>query len=327
MALRRSHDSLPGHPPFGRGRRRTRRRSGPLILTAAGVLAVGCQTLEHGYTTADYAQRALAVTSEEGTRRLQMESELDPGVRDFIARHGRPDILYVEDRRNVYLFYTRKDLVGVFRRELVARSEAQTFRPIPGYLLKLLPDSDRDRLLASRSRSRAARERAARPKLVREEARSRGLPAAPKPSAGRSDWSDRSFDVDAIVRRLRTPMTAADGGVSSWQNAAGPGGVPQRTARSGDTRYEVRADAVMATTPIARGGGPTPGQARLAYVRINRAVFGTQASAVNEQVAALAERVSMDPSARTRVARRIAGRTVRIHRMRSRGWLVYSVHP
>jgi hypothetical protein len=327
MALRRSHDLLPGHPRFGRGRRRTRRRSGSLILVAAAVLAAGCQTLEHGYTTADYARRALAVTSEEGARRLRMESELDPGVREFIARHGRPDILYVEDRRSVYLFYTTKDIAGVFRREFVARSEVQTLRPIPGHLLKLLPDRARGRLLANRSRSRAAQGKTARPKLVREEARSRGLAAAPQPKTGGSDWSDRRFDVDAIVRRLRTPMTAADGGVSGWQTAAGPGGVPQRTARSGNTRYEVRDDAVMATAPIARGSGPTPGHARLAYVRINRAVFGTQATAVNEQVSALAERVSMDASARTRVARRIAGRTVRIHRMQSRSWFVYSVHP
>ncbi len=80
-------------------------------------------------------------------------------------------------------------------------------------------------------------------------------------------------------------------------------------------------------TAIASGPSATPIRARRAYTRINRAVFGTQAQHVNRVVASLAERVSRDPSGKTRIAQRIAGRTVRIHRIPSRGWWVYSVHP
>jgi len=307
-----------------------------LVVAAAAALASGCQTVEHGYTTADFAERPLAISSEEGARRLALESKVDASVREFVARHGQPDTLYVVDRQTVYLFYATKDLVGVFQREFVARSEVQTFRPIPGYLLKLLPAGDRDRVLAARSRKKAARRsraggpaadgRASRSKLARDEARSRANPAAPQPSAG-GGWSDRRFNIDTIVGRIRTPMTAADVGVSGWQRSTGAGGVPQRSARSGNTHFEVRSDSVTVTTPIAAGRGAMSGQARLAFLRINRAVFGTQAGDVNQRVAGLAARVSNDPSGKTRIAQRIAGRTVRIHRIPSRGWLVYSVHP
>ena len=330
MALRQRQDERTGGPTL-------RRVAGCLVVAAAAALAAGCQTVEHGYTTAAYAERLLAIRSEEGARRLAMESKVDVSVREFVVRYGQPDHLYVVDRQTVYLFYATKDLVGVFQREFIARSEVQTFRPIPGTLLKLLPAGDRDRLLAARSRKRAARRSRAggpaarrgamRSTLVREEARSRAHPAAPQSSAGRDGWNDRGFDIDAIVRRLRTPMTAADAGVSGWQSATGAGGVPQRTARSGNTRFEVRSDAVTATMPIPAGRGATPGQARLAFLRINRAVFGTQAGDVDQRVAGLAARVSNDPSGRTRIAQRIAGRTVRIHRIPARGWLVYSVHP
>jgi hypothetical protein len=306
-------------------------------LAAAALLVAGCQTVEHSYTTADYAERPLAISSEEGARRLAMESDVDASVREFVVRYGQPDTLYVVDRRNLYLFYVTRDLVGVFLREFVARSEVQTFRPIPGYLLKLLPAGDQKRVLAARSRNRAARRRgadrpaaggkAARSKLARQEARSRTHPAAPRPSAGGDGWSDRGFDIDAIVRRLRTPMTAADVGVSGWQRSIGVGGLPQQTARFGNTRFEVRSDTVTATTPMPAGPGATPGRARLAFLRVNQAVFGSQAGHVNQQVAGLASRVSSDPSGRTRIAQRIAGRTVRIHRIPARGWFVYSVHP
>jgi len=330
MALRQRQNEFRGGPY-------RRRVAGCLVVAAAAVLAAGCQTVEHSYTTADYAERPLAISSEEGTRRLAMESDVDASVREFVVRYGQPDTLYVVDRRSVYLFYAAKDLVGVFLREFVARSEVQTFRPIPGYLLKLLPAGDVERVLAARSRKHAARRsgadgpaargKAARSTLAREEARARAHPAAPRSSAGGDGWTDRGFDIDAIVQRLRTPMTAADVGVSGWQSSTGAGGLPRRTARSGNTRFEVRSDTVTAATPIPGGRGATTGQARLAFLRVNRAVFGTQAAAVNQRVAGLAARVSNDPSGRTRIAQRIAGRTVRIHRIPARGWLVYSVHP
>jgi hypothetical protein len=318
MALRRGQDELGTGAP-GRCLARC------LLVAAVAAFAAGCQTVEHGLTTADYAGRPLAVATDEGAQRLQMEVELDASVREFVARHGRPDTLYVVDRQTVYLFYARKDLVGVFQREFVARSGVQTFRPIPGYLLKLLPEGDRDRILASRTR--AASRRASRDARARHPSRAPGHPAAPKPGGGGDGWSQRRFDIDAIVSRLRAPLTAADTGVSGWQRTAGPGAVPQRTARSGDTRYEVRADAVTASTPIAAGRATTPRAARLAFVRVNRAVFGTQAGAVNRAVVGWAEQVARDPSGRTRIAQRVAGRTVRIHRLASRGWLVYSVYP
>ena len=107
----------------------------------------------------------------------------------------------------------------------------------------------------------------------------------------------------------------------------GPDGVELRLAESDGIRFEVRPDSVTAMTAIASGPSATPVRARRAYARINRAVFGTRAQYVNQVVASLADRVSRDPSGKTRIAQRIAGRTVRIHRLSSGGWWVYSVYP
>jgi len=70
-----------------------------------------------------------------------------------------------------------------------------------------------------------------------------------------------------------------------------------------------------------------PTSARLGLSRVNQAIFALRAEAVTDIVVPLAERVSKDPSGRTRFDKRIAGRTVRIARDPRRGQLVYSVHP
>ena len=93
--------------------------AGPGFLVCAWLVALalaGCQTALHVRTTADYAERPLALDDPEGLRRFEMESELDSTVRDFVARHGKPDYMYVEDRRTLFFFYTTTDVAAVFRR-------------------------------------------------------------------------------------------------------------------------------------------------------------------------------------------------------------------
>ncbi len=291
-------------------------------LAIAAVVALACQTVEHRLTIETYAKRPLAIASEEGARRFAMEAAFDSTVRAFAESHGKPDYLYVEDRQSLYFFYTSTDAAAVFRRDFIARSEVRSFRQIPGNLLKLLPAASRERVLASRARRTAKALRG-----TEQRGRRRRGPAAPAPSADGTGWSRRHFEVAAMVSRLRTATTAADTGITGWRRAVGPDGVEQRRAESDGIRFEVRPDAVTAMTAIASGPSATPIRARRAYTRINRAVFGTHAQRVNRVVASLSDRVSRDPSGKTRIAQRIAGRTVRIHRLRSRGWWVYSVHP
>ena len=304
-----------------RGHRAWMRRWSPWLAGVA-VAALACQTVEHGRTIATYAKRPLAIASEEGARRFAMEFRFDPTVRAFATRHGKPDYLYVEDRQNLYFFYLSTDVAAVFRRDFIARSEVKALRQIPGNLLKLLPVAPRDRLLARRARRTAKASQTSG-----QRGRLRRGPAAPAPSGDGTGWSRRHFDVAAIVGRMRTAMTAADGGISGWRRVPGSDGVEQRQAESDGIRFAVRPDSVTAMTAIASGSSAPPARARRAYTRINRAVFGTQAQEVNRVVASLAERVSRDSSGKTRIAQRISGRTVRIHRLPSGGWWVYSVHP
>ena len=65
---------------------------------------------------------------------------------------------------------------------------------------------------------------------------------------------------------------------------------------------------------------------RLAVSRVNEAVFGVRAAGVNAVVHPLTDRVVRDDSGRMVVTRRLAGRTVRIHRASGGGILVYEVH-
>lgn len=254
--------------------------------------------------------------SAAGAERLRYESDVDETVRRYVAEHGAPEYLFSEERGLLYFFYTRADRVAVFRRALPP-SDVETLPRIPGTLLKLLPKPEIDRLLAHRKAQRAARAPVARKRPVPA---SRQLEAAP--GAARTL---RGFDVDALVARLRAPMTAADAGVSGWRGGRLADGRQVRTARSGSTQWELRSDRVTFSARIGSGQTSTPGAARVAYVRLNQAVYGLTAEKVNPVVQALAARVAADPSGRTRFAQRLGGRTVRIGRVAAQGLLVYSI--
>ena len=130
-----------------------------------------------------------------------------------------------------------------------------------------------------------------------------------------------------MVTRLRTPLTAADSGVGGWQGETLPDGSSRRSTRFAGAVYEVRADRITISAPIATRAVRTPEAVRTGLVRVNNAVFGANAPSVSRFVAQVAERVCADASGRTQVTRRVAGRTVRIARVPASGVLVYTVTP
>lgn len=295
----------------------SRRRAAALLAVA---LAVGCATWEHAKTTETYAGRVLRARSAEGAERLRIESEYDTAVRQFVRTHGEPDYIYVVDRKRFYLFYVAPDLVAGFLRTDLPPGEVTKTHRIPGDLLRLLPEPERERILARRVAAGIRVTRA--PQAPRRMRRPPPAPAAPAPSPG---WSHRDFDVDSIVSRLRRPMSAADPGVSDWRRSALADGSQVRTGRSGSARYEVRPERVSVVASIG-SGRRTPVAARVGYVRVNAAIFGARAEEVSRSVEDWVDRVSNDTSGRTRLARRIAGRTIQVTRVPDRGLLVYSVH-
>ncbi len=282
------------------------------------ILTLGCTALEHRSRAAEVAGLTLAMASDEGAAHLALESKLDLTVRGYVTSNGKPQYLHVADGQTLYLFYTDDDQVAIFAREFMGRSEVRRMRQIPGNLLKLLPEPERARVLTRRAdkKSRAAGRRT-RP--------GPSSPAAPAP--GQSGWSDRRFDVNALVGRMREPLTAADRGVGTWKRETLSDGSLRRSAKSGDTLFEVRADRVSFSTPIAAGSVSTPGHAHPSYRRVNNAVFGANADSVNQFVAGIIDQVSADTSGRTQISQRVNGRTLRIIRVPSSGVLVYAIHP
>jgi len=290
------------------------------LLIAAGLAAValGCAAVEHARDTQAYVGRTLAAGHGDGAARLAAEARLDATLRDYLAEHGRPDYLRVMGRQKVYLFYTRSDAAVMFEREL-ATSRVTELGRIPGSMLELLPPAEARRISTQRAeQGRRAKARA------RAQARARPAPAAPSPGAGSYFGA---FDAKQIVERMTPPMTAADPGVRSWRQSRTANGTRSFAAKVGGTQYEVRPDRVVMSSAIAAKRRSLPTSARLGVTRVNQAIFAQRADSITDAVIPLAERVSKDPSGRTRFDKRIAGRTVRIARDPRRGQLVYSVHP
>ncbi len=310
---------------------RSRTRSalcvGTCLVTA--LTLSGCKSLGLDYSTADVAGTSLSTAAPAGELRLQIETDYDSAVRELIAQLGHPQYLHIADRENLYLYYTELDRVAVVKRYLLPPGEVQIFERTPGYLLKLLPQTAIDPILVRREASerlkRAEKRKTRRANQQASRDRGRVSPAARAPDAGHSGLTLSDFDPKLIVERLRTPLSAADPGILEWRHARLADGTPKRTATSGSVRYQVGTDVVSVATPIAPRVRTTPAPARRGVYRLNQAVFGTRGNAVNEHVDPLIARVAADPTGKTRIVQRVAGRTVYVTRDPARGFLVYAI--
>jgi len=83
-------------------------------------------------------------------------------------------------------------------------------------------------------------------------------------------------------------------------------------------------DEVSVLSPVGSGRRQAS-VARIDYVRVNNAIFGTRSGAVSRAVQPLVARVAADGSGRTRLTQRILGRTVSIMHLPARKLIVYSV--
>jgi hypothetical protein len=64
---------------------------------------------------------------------------------------------------------------------------------------------------------------------------------------------------------------------------------------------------------------------RFGVYRLNRAIYGSRATTVDRQVESLVAKVAADPSGRTKLSQRVAGRTVLVSRDPKRGYLFYTI--
>jgi hypothetical protein len=310
---------------------RARTRSARCIgaLLAAALTLCGCKSLGLGYSAAEVAGTSLSTATPAGEQRLQIETEYDSAIQELISRLGRPEYLHVIDRENLYLFYTELDRVAVVTRFVLPPGDVQIFERTPGYILKLLPQPALDGILARReTRDRAKRAEARVKRLASEPVapkRGQSPPAARAADAGQTGVRFSDFDPKLIVDRLRSPLSAADPGVSGWRHAQLVDGTPKRIATAGSVRYQVGTDTVSVATPIAPSVRTTSPSARHGVYRLNQAVFGTRGHAVDEHMNPLVAQVVSDPTGKTRVVRRVAGRTVSVSRDPKRGFLIYAI--
>lgn len=296
----------------------------PLLAVCGALLGLGllpgCAAVHNRFEAGQYVGRPLSTHRAEGAQRLQSEIDVDPTVADYVLENGRPDYLYLESATKLYVFYLASDSAAMFDRPLPMASELTELGRIPGHLLGLLPKSEQQRVVAARSR--AARRAQARGRS-RRRAIARNAPAARDPGSAYIG----AFPTIRIVERMRSPLTAADPGVSGWLRRALPDGTLVYTARVGSTRYEVRNDRIAFTVSLSRVSKSVPGSARLAMMHVNGAIFGAKAQAVTDRMMDLAVRAAADRTGRTSYAKRVEGRTIRIGRLVDAGVLAYSVHP
>lgn len=288
-------------------------------IAAAALLLCGCETIEHGRATGEVAGRTLATGGTPGAERLQVEIDYDTAVMETVREHGRPEYLRVADRDNLLLYYTALDRVVQVRRNMIPPGVATEFAPIPGYLLKLLPKQEIERNQARRRAQRARRPTA------RRRSKAAAPPAARAPAATATGRTLNRFDIDKLVERFRKPISAADPGLGGWRKVSLSDGSRAALARSGKTEFRIQSNTVTVASPIGTSSRKTPSGLKTGYYRVNRAVFGTKSHAISRKVAPIVASVAGDPSGRTRVARRVAGRVVRIYRDTGRGLIVYRV--
>ena len=310
-------------------RARTRSALNIGTLVASALSLCGCSTLGLGYSAEDVAGTSLSTAMPAGEQRLQIEVEYDSAIRELISQLGRPEYLHIVDLETLYLFYTELDRVAVVQRFVIPPGDVQIHERTPGFLLKLLPQTEIDAILARReTNDRAKRAEARKIRNASEPVapdRRRASPAARALNAHPTGVSFSDFDPKRIVERLRSPLSAADPGVSGWRHAQLADGTPRRIATAGSVRYQVGADTVSVATPIAPRVRITPQPTRNGVYRLNQAVFGTRGDAVSEQTEPMLARVVADPSGRTRVVQRVAGRTVSVTRDPKRGFLIYAI--
>jgi hypothetical protein len=296
-----------------------RRRQRIAVLFASVLLLCDCGTIQHGRATADVAGRTLSTSSPPGSERLTSEANYDRSVREAVRTHGRPEYLHVVDRDTLYLFFTEINRVVMIERNMIPPGLATEYSPIPGHFLKLLPDAEIARNQARRRAHQAKRNAARKPTRVS------APPAAREPSATTTARTLNHFDVEMLIERFRKPISAADSGVRGWRMGKLSDGSRSAFARTKDAEYRISSNSVLIASRIGATSRKTPAGLRLGYYRVNRVIFGTRAHSISDKIAPSVASVARDPSGRTRVAKRIAGRTVQIFRDTAKGLLIYRV--
>jgi len=121
-----------------------------IVLLACTVLG-GCSSFKpywaHRFQVEEHSQVLLSTRTTVGAEWLEVESNLDATIRQFVASEGRPDYVYVVDAEKLHLYYLDEDLSATFERAVFrSTSEVERQSPVPKKLMRLLPHQAKRRI-------------------------------------------------------------------------------------------------------------------------------------------------------------------------------------
>lgn len=129
-----------------------------LVLVCAWLTGgLGCASLRYGFALDSYQGQLLRIASEAGARALEIESGVDPALRNHVSDKGPPDYIFVESDKQVFLIYVARDELAIFSRRTWPVSSVTLQRPISQETLELLEKADRKRVVDARARELASR--------------------------------------------------------------------------------------------------------------------------------------------------------------------------
>jgi hypothetical protein len=141
------------------------------------VLAIPACASRHASTLAAVRDKVLPLRNPKVAERLQIESDYDATVRQWLADEGQPDYMQVESRRLLRLFYIQKDYMVVFRRQLRSTSQSEVVNAIGALYHRNFSDADKAALAQVRY-NRAGMEMPGELVPQREVPNRGGVPAA-----------------------------------------------------------------------------------------------------------------------------------------------------
>jgi hypothetical protein len=196
-----------------------------LLMVCLGTIH-GCSAFRagwiHGWTLPAYQGRLLSTTTEEGQRALRIQRGYNTTVHEFVADHGDPTHLFVEDARGIWLLYAPQRAVHITRGTF-SSGPAQIHDEIPKHLIALLASESEGDGSSGGTSEQLASTRAD----VKSTPSHNLVDSVPMEDGARTLRAPRSGVKSAEPRAATTPAHQP-GDIAPAQSKAGgePGGVP-----------------------------------------------------------------------------------------------------
>jgi len=131
--------------------------TGVVAMIALVAVFAGCAATRHGWSLSSYQRQLLRIASPGGATALEIESDVDPTLRNDVSDKGLPDYIFVESDDEVYRVYVERDEIAIFYRESWPVSAVAQQKPINQEALLALEAEDQKRILEARAADLSSR--------------------------------------------------------------------------------------------------------------------------------------------------------------------------